>query len=280
MQRIALACLALVFSSTGCSQLKSYLKDVDKPSARITNVKLNNLSLDGVGILVDVKITNPYAVALPLVNLDYKLATNGTPFLNGAADVQGSIPAKDSKTIQVPATISFSGLLENVKTVRPGSVVPYKLDVGLGVDAPVVGRLNLPISKTGEFPVPSLPKIELAGIDWTKLSLQDAQAVLKIKVNNTNSFPIDLSKLDYGLSLGGKRIGGASVSKATHFGKGQSNTLSIPISVKPIDLGLSAFRMLSGKGSSYELGGSLGVKTPFGPLTMPFNKSGSTKFTK
>lgn len=280
MGRFALICLLALSTTTGCSELKSLLKDASKPSARIVGANIQNLNLEGLGLVFDVEVTNPYAVPLPLVNLDYALATNGTKFLSGNADVQGSIPAKGSKTIQVPAAVTFAGLLNTIKGVKPGSVIPYTADLGLSVDAPAVGRLNLPIRKTGELPIPTVPTIELAGVDWKELNLQNAEAVLKIKIGNTNDFPIDLSKLDYGLSLGGSRVAGAAVNKSTHFGKGKSNTISIPISIKPIDLGLSALRMFSGDGAKYELGGLMDVKTPFGAMSMPFNQSGNAPFTK
>lgn len=279
MGRFALICL-LALSTTGCSELNSLLKDASKPSARIVGANIENLNLEGLALVFDVEVSNPYAVPLPLVNLDYALATGGTKFLSGNADVQGSIPAKGSRTIKVPAGVTFAGLLNTIKGVKPGSVIPYTADLGLAVDAPAVGRLNLPIRKSGELPIPTVPTIELAGVDWKELSLQNAEAVLNIKIGNTNDFPLDLSKLDYGLSLGGSRVAGAAVNKATHFGKGQSNTISIPISIKPIDLGLGALRMFSGDGAKYQLDGLMDVKTPFGAMAMPFNQSGNAPFKK
>ncbi len=280
MGRWMMLFLAALLGLTGCSELKNVLQGMDKPSARITGASLDSLDLEGVGLAFDVEISNPYSVPLPLVNLDYALATGGKRFLSGNADVQGSVPAKGSKTIKVPAKVTFAGLLNTVQSVKPGSVIPYTADLGLSVDAPAVGQLNLPLRKTGELPVPTVPKIELAGVEWKELKLQNAEAVLNIKIGNTNDFPLDLSKLDYGLSLGGNRVANAAVSKPTRFGKGQTNTISIPISIKPIDLGLGALRMFSGDGAKYQLGGSMDVKTPFGPMTMPFDQSGRTSFFK
>jgi hypothetical protein len=37
--------------------------------------------------------------------------------------------------------------------------------------------------------------------------------------------------------------------------------------------------MLTGRGGGYDLAGGMDVTTPFGPLKLPFNKSGTTGFT-
>jgi hypothetical protein len=87
-----------------------------------------------------------------------------------------------------------------------------------------------------------------------------------------------MSKLAYGLKLSDTPIIETSLAKAARFEKGGSGTLEIPISLKPSNLGLAAFNMLTGKGASYSLGGTMGVATPFGPLDLPFKREGKTTF--
>jgi LEA14-like dessication related protein len=263
----------------GCETLQGIVDSSPRPSANITAARLSDLSLDQVTLDFDVEIENPYSVALPLTDLTYSIASGGDAFLSGAAPIAGSVPARGSKTITMPARISFAEVLNIVAGVRPGAVVPYTADLDLSVDAPGVGVMNLPLKQKGELPVPAVPSVKLESVDWENLSLRSASALLKIRIENTNSFPIDLAGFDYGLSLAGADVIDAKLRNAASLAPGEGAVLEIPISVSPSDLGMSAFRMLTGDGAGYTLGGSMDASTPFGPITLPFNVTGQTPFT-
>ena len=141
---------ALLASATGCSMIQ-------KPSAHITGVKVRDVSVTDATMLFDVKVDNPYTVALPMSNVDYALSSQGQRFLAGKADVQGTVPAGASKTLGVPVRISYLELIKAVKGARPGATIPYKADIGLSVDVPALGPLRVPMSKDGELSIPSVP---------------------------------------------------------------------------------------------------------------------------
>ena len=142
--------LALLAAGTGCGIL-------DKPSAHITGVKVQDVSLTNATMLFDVKVDNPYTVPLPMSNLDYALSSQGQRFLTGKADVQGTVPAGGSKTLGVPVRVSYLELINAVKGARPGATIPYKADMGLSVDVPALGPLRVPMSRDGELSIPSAP---------------------------------------------------------------------------------------------------------------------------
>lgn len=275
---LALSCLLL--AAGGCETIESILADADKPTVRVSNIDVTSLDLNQASLAFDLEIANPYAVPLPLVNVDYALASKDASFLTGAAQMQGSVPARGKKTVRVPATVKFKDLLAAVAGVRPGQVVPYAASIDLSVDAPAVGRLTLPVKKSGELPVPNIPKVSLAGVQWKELNIRRAEAVLSLNVQNTNEFPVDLSSMAYNLKLGGTQIANADVEKAVSFTKGQSNTINIPLRLNTGDLGLAAFNVLTGEGANYAIDGVLNVGTPFGPLKWPFEQQGKTVFTR
>lgn len=147
---LAAVVAALLASAAGCGM-------IEKPSAHITGVKIQDVSLTDATMLFDVKVDNPYSVPLPMSNVDYALSSQGQPFLTGKADIQGVVPARGSKILGVPVRISYLQLINVVKGARPGATIPYKADLGLSVDAPVWGALRIPMSKNGELSIPSGP---------------------------------------------------------------------------------------------------------------------------
>lgn len=126
-----------------------------KPTASITGMKIQDISLTDATMLFDVKVDNPYMIAIPLSNLDYALASQGQQFLTGQAAMQGTIPAQSSKILGVPIKINYLKLIGAVKGARPGASIPYKADMGLSLDVPVMGAVRVPMSKEGQLDIPS-----------------------------------------------------------------------------------------------------------------------------
>ncbi|MCP4374917.1 MAG: hypothetical protein GY794_01855 [bacterium] len=149
----------LLTGAAGCST---------KPSASITGMKVQGISLTDATMLFDVKVDNPYMLPLPLSNLDYALASQGQQFLTGNADVQGTIPAKASKTLLIPIKINYLKLISAVKGAKPGAVIPYTAALGLSVKAPIMGPLRVPMSKEGQLTIPSTSSLLNKFKDITK----------------------------------------------------------------------------------------------------------------
>lgn len=284
---LSVLCCMLPVLLGGCSSAKSFLSGLDQPSARIVSADLKNIDLSGATVLLGVEVANPYAVDVPLTNLNYALASQGSQLVSGAFDAgqlgASTIPAKGAKVLQVPASVNFSQALAVLQGVRPGAVVPYSATVGLGVNKPQAlggGTLDLPpMKKDGQLPIPAPPKVGIESIAWDKLSLDRAGGTVKLNVQNTNQFAAELSKLNYALSLGGNKVGEASVAKALSLKPQQTGTLEIPISFAPKDLGLGMLGLLTGKSAAYSLSGSTDLATPFGPLTLPFTSAGNAGMT-
>ena len=139
----------------GCETMNQVL-NLQKPTARMTGLKFQDVKLNSATLLFDVEVDNPYPVALPLMNLDYGLSSGAEPFLTGSADLQTTVPAKSKKTVSLPANINYLDMLRALKGIRPGTKIPYKADLGLSVDTPALGLIKLPLKKEGEVVLPTL----------------------------------------------------------------------------------------------------------------------------
>jgi len=259
----------------GCQAVQSWGQSLQRPTARVTGARLDNITLESAAVNFDVEVTNPYPVALPLVNLKYALAaTGGTqPFVSGAADVQGSVPANASKTLTIPAKVVFSQLFQVLEEVKPGSVVPYDASLTMSVNAPQVGPLDLPLRHQGQLPVPTVPAVSLAGVQWQGLTAEKADALVRVNVTNRNQFPFDLAKLSMNLAVNGSKLVTIEQPQSAHFEPAGQQTLEIPINFSPKSLGLGALSMLRGQGTQYALSGLFDLNTPFGPMQLPYSTS-------
>jgi LEA14-like dessication related protein len=151
---IILAGVFALLLSGGCETLQK----LQSPKASLSGIKLEKISLESATLLFDVEIENPYVVALPIANIDYDVASNANKLFSGKANIAGIVPAKSTKMISLPVSVSYLDVVRAFRGVSPGSKIPYKADAGLSVDAPVLGRLRLSMNKAGELDVPEIPK--------------------------------------------------------------------------------------------------------------------------
>jgi LEA14-like dessication related protein len=270
------ALLAFLTFFGGCKSLTDILDGVPKPSVKVLGVGLRGLSLSGASLVFDLEISNPYATSLPLVDLSYRLASGANAILEGKVVQSGSVPARGTQVIQLPANFRFSALLELLKGVKPGAVIGYQADFSLGVNAPVLGMMSLPFSHRGELPIPAMPQIELASFELAKLGLEETRATAHVRVKNTNQFPLDLSKLGLDFSLGEQEIARTSVSNAISLKPDETQTILVSLSFSPRTVGVGLLNLLRGNQIAYMLRGELEANTRFGPLSLPLSRIGNT----
>lgn len=264
----------------GCKSLDDALTAAPRPTARIIGAELRHVSLQNADLLFTVEVSNPYAMGLPLLDLSYTIGSNGSKLLEGSVKPTGTVPARGISVLQLPARLMFASVLETLQSVRPGSVVPYRADIALGVDAPVIGRLSLPLSRSGELPVPAVPEVELVAFNIGSLSLDSVEAVARLRVKNTNQFQVDLARFGASLALGGQQIGRTNLANAARVAPGQSATLDVPLAFSPRALGSGVYNLLTGSQANYALSGSIEAGTRFGPISLPYEKTGTVPIRK
>lgn len=277
---IRFAFLAFVVVAAGCQSLQDMASMAPKPTAHVVGSSLRGLSLSNAVLLFDIEVANPYAVALPLANLAYTFNSSGKKLLEGSVQPSGSIPAKGTQVIQLPVTVGFAPVMAAMKGVKPGAVLPYTAEFRLGVDTPTAGRIEVPVSKSGELPIPAVPEVELASFEVGKLALDKTSGTAKLRVRNTNQFDLGIKRLGVSFALAGAEVGSSRLSDAATLKAGETATLSVPLSFSPRTVGASLFNFLRGKQIAYQVSGTIEANTRFGPVSMPYNKVGNAAVVK
>ena len=263
----------------GCDTIQKAWDDASfKPEAQVTGAQLSELGFDSSTLMFDVDVKNPYSFQLPISGLTYALESNGSIFANGETGFEDSIPAQGRKTLGLPVTLGYAETLKTLKSLKPGEVFPYNANMALKFK--VAGEdLTLPLHHSGSIPIPQIPKVEVSGINWEKLSLSEANAVAKLKIENLNQFAATLDKLSYDLNLGSVSLAAGELRQAVALEPGKTAELEIPISVSPIKLGTAAFNMLRGDSASYSIDGKMNLLTEYGPLGTDYAKTGTVSLT-
>jgi LEA14-like dessication related protein len=275
-----LGAVGLVLVLAGCQALKDMGKALapQTPDARVEGLSLTGLEATRAHLLVELTIDNPYGVALPLADLAYGLDVSGTRLLEGDVALDGSVPAGGERTLQLPLTVGFNELFSVLSEVRAGQVLPCAADLTLAVDAPAVGRLELPLEAEGELPIPAPPTVEVLSLEMGDSSFTKLAGVLRLGVTNPNGFAVDVDRLDYALSLGGSQVLKTGLDGAASLEAGAETDIGVPFELSLLSLGSAVVSLLGGDGADYALTGTADLKTPWGPLAMPFATEGNTTF--
>lgn len=269
-----LVLVPFVLSAGGCEAVEKAMSRMDRPAVRVAGMDLAGLSLDGVDLVFDLEVSNPYQVPLPVAGLDYALSSGGNAFLSGQSTHQGLIPAGGRERIPLSARVAFADTMRLLSGVRPGAIVPYTAKVGISVDAPGAGLLRLPVETSGSFPVPAVPRISIQQIAWRELALTQAAGVILLGIGNENEFPLDIERLSYSLSLMGMPLATSSLARTLSLGPGRSGVLEVPFSFRPLDAGAAALQTLGGGDADWSLSGTLSALTPFGSMGLPVSGQG------
>lgn len=267
---VVLCLTTTLLTTPGCETVEALLQTMPKPTAELDSLSLGNISLQDATIDIAVKVNNPYSVSIPNLSLDYNLKTQGIDFVSGKMTSNQAIPAKQSAIVNIPVKVSFASLLKLSQSVRPGQVIGYDANVKVSTNVPGVGPISLPLRKKGELPIPRIPKISVAKVDWGKLSLTNTTATIHLNVTNLNDFNFAMKQLSYNFAIGGKSVVSSKITDALQFNKDQTQTLKIPVSFRATSLGFGMLNMIRNKKASYSMTGQLDADTPFGDITFPF----------
>eukprot|EP00262_Sarcandra_glabra_P014020 TRINITY_DN4002_c0_g2_i1.p1 TRINITY_DN4002_c0_g2~~TRINITY_DN4002_c0_g2_i1.p1 ORF type:complete len:326 (-),score=93.90 TRINITY_DN4002_c0_g2_i1:363-1340(-) len=247
-----------------------------KPTADVSGIHIPSINLNKAEIIVDVLVTNPNPIPIPLIDINYLVESDGRKLVSGLIPDAGTIAAHGSETVKIPVLLIYDDIKETYDDIKPGSIIPYLIKIELIIDVPIIGRITLPLEKTGEIPIPYKPDIDLEKIRFERFSFEETVANLHLKLENKNDFDLGLNALDYEVWLSDESIGGAELAKSAKIDKTGITYIDIPITFRPKDFGSALWDMIRGKGTGYAMKGNIDVDTPFGPMKLPFSKEGGT----
>ena len=280
MHRQTIILLFLIMLFQGCSSLQQaeQLMSGIQPTGEVKGVKLSGLDLRGIDLLFDVEVDNPNPVVISLDGLDYDLKLLDRSFLKGQQSMGMSLAADGKSQVKLPVRMEFEQLLKHYSDLSKRDEVPYQLDLGLGVDVPLLGRVRLPVSYQGRLPVPKLPDVRVSRIDVQRLSLQAIDLMLELEVANPNRFALMLQRLDYQFKLNGIDVGQGAAAQTLSVDEQGKGRIRLPLSLDLQKAGSGLYgALVGGRGLSYELNGMLDATgdTPIiGDIKIPLDKQG------
>ena len=271
---------------TACSEFKNLqnMMNVKNPQVSFENVKLTGLSFEKADLMFDLKVINPNDFNITLSGFDYDLLINQNSFLSGKQNKGIAVKANDFSIVQIPLSLKYMDLYDTYKSFENDDVLKYTLKTGILFDIPMLGKVRIPVSKSGELPSLKLPTISFKSIKLDNLGFSGADLTLEIGVDNPNAMNLLLNKMDYNLNVNGNQwASGIAAEKINVKEKGES-TLKIPVKLDFLQMGTTAYQLLQGNSDlKIEFKGNADMNSSLELLKnfdISFDESKTVKLTK
>lgn len=279
----ALLFWVFIFITSSCSTIKD-LASIKEPSLAVSDVQVSNISLQDIELTFDVDVDNPNAVAINLDSYNFDFLIDDNSFIKGDQPLNTEIKSSTSSTVQIPVRFTFKDLYQTFSSIKEQDETEYNLNAVIAVNLPILGLTEIPLNKSGTFPVVKPPKISAPRLAVKSLSFTKADLELQLNIENPNNFGVTLNNLDYSVNINGlQSISGITSSTIEVLKKG-SNTLRVPVSLNLIELGRSAYQILNGnKPLDYSLSGSTNIDATlpfFNTSNYTFGRTGSLNIFK
>lgn len=137
---IAVACLAL----SACSM---FMRSMERPTAKVRDVSISSAGFGGAAGQLQLDVTNPNSVGVPLSAIAWQLSVHGTRAVSGTVELSQTIPAKGV----APVTTSLSiGTLDaaQVLAALAGGARDYQITVRLTFST-AIGPLEVEVQHAG-----------------------------------------------------------------------------------------------------------------------------------
>jgi len=263
---------SLVFFNS-CATLQ---KLVQEPTVDFNSMSLRDLSLLEGTVVFNFNVSNPNPIGITLNKLSYDLKIDDSEFVNGVLDKGINLKANGSTSVALPITINYLEFLESVTEFVKKDNVAYDLS---GVFE--FFGFDIPYHNSGDIQIPDLPDISIENVCIKNISLTGASVVFRLGVDNENAFPVNISGLDYGIKLAGIQFADGKSNTPAKIGEKGKTTLEIPVNVNFLQMGLSAYNLLTKSSSEYKLTGNIKIEVPeTGEKSFPFSKTGDVTFSK
>jgi LEA14-like dessication related protein len=150
MKRVLLVAASAAFvAGAGCSKLGSAA--FEQPVVNLKDVKIRGVGLTGGNLDVVLSVYNPNHYRLDATRLTYNVTLGDNVSLaTGTVDSRFTVQDRDSTTVPIPVTFTYSGIGEAGRQLLQLGAVNYRVqgDVTVGT---IVGNFTVPYSSTGRF---------------------------------------------------------------------------------------------------------------------------------
>jgi LEA14-like dessication related protein len=121
-----------------------------EPVVNFKDMRINGLGLSGGSLDVVLSVYNPNKFKLEGTRLTYRVMVDSMPLGDGALDSRFTVQDRESTTVRLPLSFTYSGLGAAGRQLLQSGSVNYRVLGDVTVSTPL-GNFTRPYDRTGRF---------------------------------------------------------------------------------------------------------------------------------
>jgi LEA14-like dessication related protein len=259
--------LSVCFVLIGCSgYTKSVLGMGKRPSIKSISPRIAGIDFQGINLIFDLEVDNPYSVAIKSPRFKYGMDIQDNEFMKSETTSKLSLPAKGVGTVSLPVRMEYVTLWRTYQGLKGANEVPYTMR-GAMVASALGKDIELPMEKSGVFPVMRVPRFSSTKVKTSDVSLTKAKVAVTAMVMNPNAFTLGLDELGYDIKIGDIVLGSVKATTLKKIAPGESREMTLTGALSGYQ---AVQQLLSGsKIGKAEIKPTGFMKTNYGKIKMP-----------
>lgn len=244
----------------GCASLP-----IGKPEVKSFVPKFTGIDLQGLDMVFDIGVSNPYPTAIKSPKFKLGMDVLGSPFIekNEAASVD--LPALKTGMISVPVRVGYADLYKLYNNLQGANEVDYTIKGAIVL--PLLGKdYEAPVSYAGKLPMIKAPTFKILGMRPYDITFSSAMVALDTEVANPNSFVLNFNNIGYDLKFGDVKMASLTAQTLNEITSGGSGKMTFAGKVSAMD---AVSQILSGDAmGKARIVPTGAIQTPYGPLKL------------
>lgn len=244
--------------------------------------RIQDFTISGLTLVFYIKAENSSSDDYTVTAYDYKFYINKQEYIRMETAPAESlqIPAGETSLLAFPLKITYSHLFESFPELKDQKTVYSYLVGGLIISQDGKEKGRIPFSYPGEFPVFKFPDITFLGLKVKDLTIGGADILFDVRFDNRNEFDLFILRISYSLELGGRPLGNGRIKGDKDMKPHEEKEYSLPLLLNFFEVGKKVYGILHQDSYPCRFTGEIFVKTIWGFLTIPFDKSGEVSITR
>jgi LEA14-like dessication related protein len=263
--RFVCICSVLPLLAAGCATRRPAV--VKPPSVDVSQLNSTVITPQLVKFLAQIVIRNNSSDDLDFERVDYAVDLQGQELFASSFDGMKRTRGRGSQTVTFPFQIAMKDILDKVVAILAVDAMEVTFRGTVYPDG-ASGFPPLPFWDTVSIPIPKMPKVAFEGAEGVPLG---DYFTVRIKVNNTNDFPLSISSIDSYLEINQVRYQLLHTAQDVDLEPGAWNTVALRMENTPNKTLSAVLNTLLTPKSEFDVGGTIECRSPYGWIIVPID---------
>ncbi len=262
--------IILFFSISGFS------RDINKDiSISLREKRIMEFEPSSLLLVFYLEIKNDSHESYYITGYNHNFVIDGIEYidLDTSLDEPIKIEEENTSLLSFPLKITYSRLFESIPGLKDDDTAYCYLMGGMTFSDGEKVRGRIRFSFPGEFPIFKKPKVQFISLNVKELTIGGSNIEFDVRFVNNNKFELFVYRISYNLELNKYPVGKGRIKGDKNLSAQGTKEFNLPLLVNFFEVGKKVYNLLHQDSILCRIYGEVKVKSIWGWLDIPFDKS-------